>query len=343
MRIDARKLSSEVQEEKRKQAIRLHKKGKPYKEIAELVEVHFETIGKWVRAYRAEGMKALSSQVRGRRKGSARKLTQEQEKRIQKLIIDKTPDQLKMVYALWTRKAVLELIEDQFGIKLAIRTVGNYLCSWGFTPQKPLRRAYEQSPSKVQKWLNESYPAIKEKAKLEDAEIYWGDETGIRSDSQHGRGYAPIGKTPVIKLSAKRTSTNMISAITNQGKVRFQMYAGRMHADQLIQFMKRLIKDAKRKVFLILDNLRVHHAKKVTQWLAQHLEQIEVFYLPAYSPELNPDEYLNCDLKAGIHSKRPARNQKQLKAKVLSHMRMLQKQPKRVVKYFRHPKISYAA
>ena len=343
MKIDARKLSSEVQEEKRKQAIRLHKKGKRYKEIADLVEVHFETIGKWVRAYRAAGMKALSSDVRGRRQGAGRKLTQEQEKTIQPLIVDKTPDQLKMVYALWTRKAVLELIEDQFGIKLAIRTVGNYLSSWGFTPQKPLKRAYEQSPAKVQKWLDESYPAIKEKAKGEDAEIYWGDETGVRSDSQYGRGYAPVGKTPVIKLSAKRRSTNMISAITNQGKVRFQIYDGRMNADQLIQFMKRLVKDAKRKVFLILDNLRVHHAKKVTQWLANHSEQIEVFYLPAYSPELNPDEYLNCDLKHGIHSKRPARNQKQLKAKVLSHMRMLQKQPKRVVKYFCHTKISYAA
>jgi transposase len=343
MKIDARKLSPEVQEEKRKQAIRLHKKGKSYKEIAELVEVHFETIGKWVRAYRALGMNAVSSKARGRKKGSSRKLTTEQEKTIQQLIIDKTPDQLKMVYTLWTRKAVLELIEDKFGIKLAIRTVGNYLSSWGFSPQKPLKRAYEQSPSKVREWLDKTYPAIKEKAKKENAEIYWGDGTGVRSDSQHGRGYTPIGKTPVIKLSAKRTSTNMISAVTNQGKVRFQIYDGGMNAKQLIQLMKRLINDAKRKVFLILDNLRVHHAKKVNKWLAEHSEEIEVFYLPAYSPELNPDEYLDCDLKAGIHSKRPSRNQKQLKAKVLSHMRMLQQQPARVVKYFCHPKISYAA
>ena len=343
MKIDARKLSPEVQEEKRKQAIRLHKKGKPYKEIAELVEVHFETVGKWVRAYRESGIQAVSSKVRGRKKGASRKLTAEQEKVIQQLIIDKTPDQLKMVYALWTRKAVLELIQDKMGVKLAIRTVGNYLSSWGFSPQKPLKRAYEQSPSKVQKWLDDTYPAIKEKVKKEGGEIYWGDETGIRSDSQRGRGYAPIGKTPVIKLSAKRTSTNMIAAITNQGKVRFQIYDGRMNAKQLVQFMKRLIHEAKRKVFLILDNLRVHHAKKVNQWLTEHSEQIEVFYLPAYSPELNPDEYLNCDLKAGIHSKRPARNQSQLKTKVLSHMRMLQKQPSRVMKYFCHPKISYAA
>ena len=343
MKIDARKLSPEVQEEKRKQAIRLHQSGNPYKEIADLVEVHFETIGKWVRAWRASGMKAVQSKIRGKKKGEARKLSAEQAATIQRLIIDKTPDQLKMVYALWTRKEVMELIEDKTGVKLAIRTVGNYLSAWGFTPQKPLKNAYEQSPKKVQKWLDEEYPLIKEKAKKEDSEIYWGDETGMRSDCQHGRGYAPKGKTPVIKLSAKRTSTNMISAITNQGKVRFQIYDGRMNANQLIKFLKRLIKDTKRKVILILDNLRVHHAKLVKGWLAMHSDEIEIFYLPAYSPELNPDEYLNCDLKAGVHSKRPARSKKELKAKVLSHMRMLQKQSERVMKYFRHPKISYAA
>jgi transposase len=343
MKIDARKLSPEAQEEKRKQAIRLHKAGNSYKEIANLVEVHFETIGKWVRAYRGGGIKAIQSKTRGKKIGSKCKLTSEQEKAIQKLIKDKTPDQLKMLYALWTRKAVMELIKDKTGVKLAIRTVGNYLAKWGFTPQKPLKNAYEQSSVKVQKWLDEDYPAIKAKAKQEKAEIYWGDETGMRSDCQHGRGYAPKGKTPVIRLSAKRTSTNMISAITNQGKVRFQIYDGRMNADQLIDFLKRLIKDAKRKVILILDNLRVHHAKLVKAWLAKHPKKIEVFYLPAYSPELNPDEYLNCDLKAGVHSKPPARNKKQLKSKVLSHMRMLQKKPARVMKYFHHPKISYAA
>lgn len=343
MKIDARKLSQEAQEEKRKQAIRLHDTGKPYKEIADLVEVHFETIGKWVRAYRKGGIKEIQAKTRGRKHGASRYLTPEQETLIQKLIIDKTPDQLKMVYALWTRQAVLDLIKEKTGVKLAIRTVGTYLSQWGFTPQKPLKNAYEQSPKKVKKWLDEEYPSIKKKAKAEGAEIYWGDETGMRSDCQHGRGYAPKGKTPVIKLSAKRTSTNMISAITNQGKVRFQIYDGRMNAQQLIEFLKRLIKDAQRKVILILDNLRVHHANLVKEWLAKHVEEIEVYYLPAYSPELNPDEYLNCDLKAGVHSKKPARNRKALKAKVLSHMRMLQKRPDRVKKYFRHAKIAYAA
>ncbi|MCP3687795.1 MAG: IS630 family transposase [Gammaproteobacteria bacterium] len=340
---DARTLPAQVQEEKRKQAIRLYERNHQYKEIASLVGVHFETIGKWVRAYRAQGREGIVSKKHGRKPGSGRALNTEQAQIIQRLIIDKRPDQLKMTYALWTRKAVKELIEQELGIKLAIRTVGNYLSQWGFTPQKPLKKAYEQSPTKVKKWLEDEYPQIKEKAKDEGAEIYWGDETGLRSDSQHGRGYAPRGKTPVIRLSAKRTSTNMISAITNQGKVRFQVYDGNMNAKLLIGFMKRLIKDAKRKVFLILDNLRVHHAKVVKAWLAEHEELIDVFYLPAYSPELNPDEYLNCDLKVGVHSKAPARNNKQLKGKVISHMRMLQKTPARVEKYFQHRKIQYAA
>ena len=259
------------------------------------------------------------------------------------MVVDKTPDQLKMAYALWTRKAVMELIKRQTGIDMPIRTVGEYLKRWGFTPQKPVKRAYEQNPKAVQRWLDEEYPEIKARARREDAEIYWGDETGMRNDSQHERGYAPKGRTPVLRLNAKRTSTNMISAITNQGKVRFRVFDGSMNTDILIDFCKRLIKSAQRKVFLVLDNLRVHHARLFKAWLAEHAEEIEVFYLPSYSPELNPDEYLNCDLKAGVHGGKPARDKKQLKKKVVSHMRMLQKKPGRVARYFAHQKIRYAA
>ena len=169
-----------------------------------------------------------------------------------------------------------------------------------------MKRAYEQRPAEVRKWLEESYPAIAARAKEEGAEIHWGTclqqagETGIRSDSQHGRSYSPKGKTPVIRLSAKCASMNMISTVTNQGKVRFMVYSGSMNAKRLLRFFAQLVKDAARKVFLILDNLRVHHARLVKAWLATEENQrnIEVFFLPAYSPELNPDEYLNCDLPA---------------------------------------------
>ncbi len=223
------------------------------------------------------------------------------------------------------------------------RTVGEYLKRWGYTPQKPLRRAYEQNPKAVQKWLDEEYPAIEERAKKEKAEIHWGDETGIRNNSQHGRSYAPRGKTPAILLPAKREHISLISAITNQGKVRFMVYQNALNADTLIKFLKRLIKVTDRKVFLVLDNLRVHHGKVVKEWLAIHNEEIELFFLPSYSPELNPDEYLNCDLKSGVHSGIPARTSSQLKGKAISHMRKLQKLPEKVRRYFRHPKIAYAA
>ena len=342
-KVDARTLTKETQEQLRKQAIRLRKQGKSYKEIAEIIGVNDNTVWKWWKKYQAGGAKALKAGQRGRPLGVNRSLDKAQEEEIRKLICDKTPDQLKLTFALWTRQAVQELIRMCFGIQIAIRTIGTYLKRWGFTPQKPLKRAYEQRPAEVQKWLQEAYPVIADRAKQEGAEIHWGDETGIRSDSQHGRGYAPKGKTPVIRLSAKRTSINMISTVTNQGKVRFMVYRDSMKAKRLIKFLKQLTKSTDKKVFLVLDNLRVHHSKPVKKWLAEHSDEIEVFFLPAYSPELNPDEYLNCDLKAGVHSKPPARDIGTLNKKVKSHMMKLQKTPGRVRKYFEHRKIAYAA
>ncbi len=244
---------------------------------------------------------------------------------------------------MWTRRAIQELIRRRWSIELPIRTVGDYLKRWGFTPQKPLERAYEQNSKAVAAWLLEDYPAIAKRAKREGGEIHRGDETGLRTDSQHGRSFAPRGKTPAIRLSAKRHSLNLISTVTNQGKVRFMTYAEKMHAEVLIRFMTRLIKDAGRKVFLVLDNLRVHHSKKVKAWLQGRQHQIEVVYLPSYSPELNPDEYLNCDLKAGVHSRPPARSKDDLKRKTIAHLRRIQKMPMRARSYFQHPKIACAA
>jgi len=326
-KIDTRKLPREVIEEKRRMAQRLRKRGLTRAEIGEeLGGVHADTVGRWLKLNPRE----LKVNRGGRKLGDARRLSAEQETLIRSMITDKTPDQLKLAYVLWTRKAVGELVLTKLGIDLPTRTVGDYLKRWGMTPQKPVKKAYEQNPKAVQQWLDQDYPEIKAMAKRENAEIYWGDETGMRNDSQHERGYAPKGKTPVVRLNAKRTSTNMISAVTNQGKVRFRIFDGTMNTDILIDFCKRLIKTAGRKVYLILDNLRVHHAKLFKAWLEEHKDAIAVFYLPSYSPELNPDEYLNCDLKAGVHSGMPARSKDQLKGKVRSHMKMLQNKPGRV-------------
>ena len=338
-KIDIRKLSFETLEEKRRTAHELRELGMTRAEIGEIVSAHADTVGKWLKLDKQD----LALKKRGRKIGEQKYLTDAQESAIKRLIIDKTPDQLKLHYALWTRKSVGELIEQETGISLTPRGVGNYLKRWGMTPQKPQKRAYEQRAPEVKKWLEIDYPDIKKRARREDAEIYWGDETGLRNNCQHERGYAPKGKTPTVIINANRESINMISAITNQGRVRFRIFEGTMNADVLIDFMMRLVNRSKRKIFLILDNLRVHHCKPVKKWLTEHKKMIEVFYLPAYSPELNPDEYLNGDLKKGVHSGIPARNKDQLKQKTRAHMKMLQNKSSRVKRYFKHEKIKYAA
>lgn len=340
---DFRTLSNSEKYQIRKRGIDLRESGKTQKFIAEVFGVREGTVSHWVKAYKSEGLKGLKDKKRGVSSEDKKLISRFQEKQIQNMIIDVMPDQLKLPYALWTRNAVKELVEREFGIVVAINTMGDYLRKWGFTPQKPKKRAYEQNPKAVQKWMNEEYPAIVKKAKDENAEIHWGDETGARNSNQHGRSYAPKGKTPVKISMAKRFSVNMISTVTNKGKVEFMIYSGSMNADRFIEFMKQLIKGKKRKTFLILDNLRVHHSKVVKQWVEQNIESIELFYLPSYSPEKNPDEYLNCDLKYGLSDTPSPKNEKQLKDNVTNHMLMLQANQERVKKYFNHEQIQYAA
>ncbi len=342
-KFDARKLSTEAQQELRYQVVRLKTQGRTAAEINSVTGVTQSRIYAWWKLYKDGGKKALKIKKRGRSLGGKRTLTPDQEREIQKAIYDNCPDQMKLPFALWTRRAIQQLIQQLWKIKMPIRTVGEYLKRWGYTPQRPLRKAYKQNPKAVEKWLGDTYSQIKERAKNENAEIHWGDETGLCNDSYHGRSYSPKGETPEIRIHARCERINLISTVTNQGTVRFMVYGGTMNAQTLIKFLKRLIKGSQKKVFLILDNLKVHHSYLVKDWLADHEDDIECFFLPSYSPELNPDEYLNCDLKAGVHSNVPARTKKELKKNAISHLRMLQKSPDRVVKYFEHSKISYAA
>ncbi len=344
MNIDARKLSTEQQELLRWQAVELRRKGQSCKEIGALLNVHPDTVGRWYKRYQEGGKKALKVEKRGPKQPRYR-LTEAQEQRVIACIQDQMPDQYKLGFALWTRRAIAQLIKQFWGIDIPVRTMGDYLKRWGFTPQKPLKRAREQNPAQVEAWLKEVYPQVKARAKKAGATIFWGDETGIKNTTQHGRSYAPKGQTPVQPLPAKRVSLNMISAITNQGEVRFMLYESSMNAKTLIKFMRNLIESTPGKVFLILDNLRVHHAKRVKRWLSHRIVKryLEVFFLPAYSPELNPDEYLNCDLKGMLHTGPAITNIRELKSKTRSCMRTLQCRPKRVQSYFRASHIQYAA
>lgn len=340
---DMRKLSRDARHERRVQVIRLRKSGGTYDEIAAQTGLSRTGVFNICQRHAAAGAEALRDAPSGRKSGDGRRLDTAQEASVRKLIADKTPDQLKMPYALWTRTAVAQLIEQRFGIRLPVRTMGLYLARWGFTPQKPIKKAYEQSPAAVRKWLETDYPAIAAKAKAEGAEIHWGDESGLRSDDVRGRGYAPKGETPVIRVNSKRHGLSVISTVTNKGQMRWKIFQGALNADILLDFLRRLIKGAAKKVFLILDNLRVHHARPVKAWLAEHAEQIEVFYLPSYSPELNPDEMANADIKQAVTQLAPARTKLQLVKATARHLRSVQRQPERIRKYFEHHPVRYAA
>jgi transposase len=340
---DARKTPVSLHE-RRKQVVRLHRKGYGPMKIAELTGLSWGAVNTALTLFEDGGAAALKPKTRGRKSGMGRTLTQEQELRIQKLICEKRPEQLKMDFALWTRGAVKELIERELGFELSIRAVGDYLCRWGFTPQKPIKRAYEQQPKAVRKWLDEEYPEIEKRALAEGAEIHWGDETCVMNTDVRGRSYSPRGQTPeTCAVWGRREKFSMISTVTNRGKCRWMIIDGAFNSDRLIEFMGLLIKDAGRKIFLVLDNLRVHHSKLVKAWLEEQQEKIEVFFLPSYSPELNPDERLNADLKHKITTTAPARTRKKLLDVTTGYMNLLEQSPERVASYFGDPHVSYAA
>jgi transposase len=341
---DARKQSRETLFERRKQVIRLYKKRIGVMAIGEMTGLSYKAVRSAVDLYEAGGSAALMPRQRGRALGTHRELTAEQEADIQRLIVERRPEQLKMDFALWTRAAVVELIERECAVVLSKNAVGLYLKRWGFTPQRPVKRAYEQRPEAVKAWLDEQYPAIEKQAKAEGGEIHWGDETALINTDVRGRGFSPKGQSPIaMAVGGTREKFSMISTVSNQGTARWMIIKEAFNSDRLIEFMQLLIKDAGKKVFLILDNLRVHHSKPVKAWLAQNTAQIEVFYLPSYSPELNPDERLNADLKYAIGSKVAARSAKKLEAAATLHMTMVAANPERVKSYFQDPRVKYAA
>lgn len=342
-----KQLGTEEQYGVRKQIANLHKAGKKAKEItADLsvslgVKVSLRHVENVITQYKAGGMKALTPKQEGRKVGEKRLLTPAQEAEIVKLITDKCPEQVKMKGFLWNRENVHDLILRKYGIDMALSTMGYYLARWGFTKQRPITISKKQNPAEVQRWVDEEYPAIHERAKEEGAEIFWGDETSIQNTANYVKGYAPKGKTPVARTESERIRVNMVSAITNQGKLRFLFYHDTMNQQKLMDFMERLIKDTPRKVYLILDNLKVHHGKLVTAWLEERKTQIEVFYLPAYSPELNPDEYLNNTLKQDMGNRQQADSVDDMENRAAFCMKQLQDKPRTVRNLFKHPKVVY--
>jgi transposase len=340
---DARQLSDDALRVLRLRALRGIELGYSELELAELLGVCHETISRWWNAYLADGLQALPGSRTGRPQGSGRFLSDQQAERIKARIDFHSPEEVGIPHALWTRRAVRDLIRLEFGIELAERTVGLYLRRWGYTSKRPARHGRQQDPDELEQWLLDTYPAIEAQAEREGAEILWADEVGVAADQHPGYGYARVGERATMEVPRPHIRVNQLAAISNEGAVQFMTYAGSLDAALFLTFLTKLVAAAARKILLIVDRLQAHKTPEVAAWLAAHQEQIEVFYLPAYSPELNPVEYLNNDMKGVVNEAGLPADRATLRGRLLDFMKRLVRVPEHVIRYFLHPWTQYAA
>ena len=338
---DFRSLAPQVQQEIRFKAMAALEAGRSKTEAAKIFGVTRQAIHGWIVLQKHSGLRALQAGRRGRPVGG--KLSSKREKVICGVIEDRCPDQLKLPFYLWTREAVGHLIQRRFGVKLSVWTVGRFLARCGFTPQKPTRRAFEQNPHAVRSWLARKYPAIRALARREKAVIFWGDEMGLRADHAAGRSFSPRGKTPVIWGTGQRFRCNMISAITNRGHLQFMVFKDRFTTAVFLKFLRRLLRQNRRKIFLIIDGHPVHIAKSTGRWFKKHRATMRVYFLPGYSPELNPDEYLNQDVKTNAVGRIRPLDRKELIGNVRAYLRSTQAHRSSVKRYFHEKHVRYAS
>jgi transposase len=340
---DSRQLSDETLDAFRLRALRGLELGYTETQLAELLGVARETVSRWCSAYTAGGLDALPGERTGRPVGSGRMLSDEQAQRIQQILDTTMPDEMNIPAPLWNRRAVRDLIQKECGISLAVRTVGTYLARWGYTSKKPQRHARDQDPEEVQEWLEKTYPALEKQAELEDAEIFFCDETGAVADAFSGTGYAKKGEPAKVDVPHPHIHMNTISAVSNSGSVHFMTYAQTMTAALFVVFLDRLLRSTVGKIILIVDRLPAHRAEEVEAWVARHSDRLELVYLPCGVPELNVDEYLNNDLKSQINEEGLPHNPSELRSRIQEFLRKLIHFPDHVRSYFQAPFAQYAA
>jgi transposase len=337
---DARKLTHDQLTELRRRGVAAVQAGQSPEIVARALGVDRSTIYGWLALYRSGGWDRLDAKKRGGRRPllDGKALTW-----VYRTVTDGDPRQFKFKFALWTSKMIGEVIHKKFGIRLSKASVCRLLGQLGLSAQRPLWRAYQQNPEIVDRWLREVFPEIETRAKRRRAAIWFGDEAGIRSDAHAGKTWGKRGQTPIVSSTGARFGMNLISAVNRQGGFRFMCVDGRVNAEVFIEFLKRLLHNADKPIFLIVDGHPSHKAKKVREFVTSVSPRLELYYLPPYSPELNPDELVWNDLKNNCVGRQAHAGPGQLKCSVISYMRHLQKTPARVASYFLAPTTRYAA
>ena len=341
-RTDGRRVDAATQAHVRRTAVKAVRAGMTQTAAASTFGVSVRAVNKWIAVDKTGGLRALAAKKRGRPVGAGR-LSAAQATPLRQQMLDKMPDQLKLGFYLWTRAAVVALIAREQHVVVSLTTVGRYLQAWGFSVQKPTRRAYERNDVAIARWLRTDYPALVRDAKRERATIYWGDEMGLRSDHVTGTSYALVGQTPVVRATGQRFGCSMISAITNRGHLVFRVFHGTFRAPMFVDFMRRLRLQNTGKVYLIVDGHPVHRSKVAKAFVATNAKAFRLIQLPGYCPELNPDELLNQDVKTNALGKSRPRTRLEMMTAVRRHLFRRQKQPQLIKNLFQERHVRYAA
>jgi len=338
---DARKLDHATLEELRMRAVRSVQEGESPEVVARSLRITSRAMYRWLAAYRQGGWGALKAKPLA---GRPPKLNAQAMQWIYGTVTQKNPLQMKFEFALWTRQMVAQLIKRKYGISLAANSVGRLLAQMGITCQKPLQRAIEQDESLVQKWLKAEFPKIKKMAQMRGADIYFGDAAHIRSDHHAGRTWGKKGETPVVLSTGSRHGMSLISAITSKGHMRFMIKEkGGVNSDVFIEFLKRLLAGANRPIYLIVDRGPAHISKKTRNFVKTLGDNFKLFYLPPYAPDRNPDELVWKHLKADTMGRMVTTDKVDFKSKVVSSMRNLQRNRKKIRSFYQKPSLKYAA
>jgi transposase len=319
-------------------AVQLVESGEHYVDVARILGVGESTVLEWMRKYRAGGLAALSTKVAS---GRPTLLTDAQMLELFALIEGCEPRQLSFGFALWTRELVRQLIRQRFKVSLSVQHVGRIMKKLGLSAQRPLYRAYQQNPALVEKWKSEEYPELRKRAAAAEGTILFADEAAVRTDFHAGTTWAPVRKTPVVTATGDRDTLMMISAVSPRGLLRFHLHEGSFKARHFVAFCKQLLNDIDGKVFLVVDRSRVHTAKETERFVKSTEGRLELVFLPSYSPELNPDEWVWNNVKRDQIGRRTVRDFGELKMVALGALRRLQKSPQIVRGFFADPKLAY--
>ena len=339
-RSDGRKLDHKTLEELRIRAVERVQAGESPEVVVRALGLSRGVIYKWLALYRAGGWGALEARVI---KGRPMLITPEQMRWIYRAVSGNSPLQYRFEFALWTREMIRILLWETFGLGLSLSSVSRLLNQLGLSCQRPLFRAIEQAPGRVERWLRDEFPKIRMLAKQEGAEIWFEDEAGIRSDYHSGTTWGLKGQTPVVERTGQRYSVNMLSAINARGQSRFMVLEGKVNGQVFIEFLRRLTYRAERPIFLVVDGSSVHKARSVQEFVGSLKGQLRLFFLPAYSPELNPDEQVWNHVKNHGVGRMFLRSKEQLKTLAQAQLRRLQKSPWLVQTFFQLPDTRYAA